>query len=96
MIRNAIAGMAAISLAVTPIAVAAQDNTRAVDAGISLGATGWSPLIPDEEDFLLPGHMPWEVFLIGLGILGGALFALGGDVEEDDGPGDNASPGTGG
>lgn len=96
MIRNGLAGLAAISLVMSPIAVAAQENTRAVDAAISLGATGWSPLLPDDEAFILPARLPWEMFLLGLGILGGALFALGSDVEEDDGPGRNASPGTGG
>lgn len=88
MTSKILASIAAAGLAFAPIA--AQANTRAGDAGVSFQDIPHHHFLPNEEE--LVAGWPWEGVLLGLIILGGVVFAIGGDTSE----GNDASPGTGG
>ncbi len=92
MIKNFLASIAAVGLVFAPIA--AQANTRAMDAGIMIdrapAAVSNASLLSNDDDddddgglFLLLGAL-----LIGAGL----IFVIAGDASE----GNDASPGTGG
>lgn len=105
VMRNLFAIMAATSLAISPIA--AQANTRAGDASVSLSVLEDGPqLFSDDEYCSDDGGVDgdegcgrswlWLGILLGVLILGGTVAAIGGDASEGGRPGGNASPGTGG
>ncbi|MBH5321236.1 hypothetical protein [Aurantiacibacter sediminis] len=87
MLKNALAIAAATLMAITPIA--AQANTRANSAGISL-ETIQIAAITDEDDDDDEGFI---YILLGALLIGGGLLVL---VAADTNEGSNASPGTGG
>ena len=92
MLKQSLAIAAATMLVLSPIA--AEANTRAAAASVSLDMAP-SQIIEDDDD---DDEFPIWAILLGVLILGGVAAAIGGDVSENNEgfPGNNASPGTGG
>lgn len=86
MLKNSLAIIAATLMATTPIA--AQANTRAMSAGVSLDSVQTSVITEDDDD-----DDRGIYIILGALLVGGLLLAL---IAADTSEGGDASPGTGG